>query len=242
MQNLNPVQKSTQMRIQRALSQPGAVGMKGFLLWTEAAWPPAISQKILQAASRYTPGAGTTPGAFTPALASPASGGFGRLGLTEMRPYVHRGRGNRWGRMSMGAFGDSTDGITVDLTAIPDTVSQAISDASTPPPPSATTVATPSQPASASWLSDMSQAIQAASVATLGVVQAKDAQTIFQTNLARAQQGLPMIPTNPTQYGLPAPTANIGLTSGAQTTIFIGVGLLAVGLIAAGAFGGRGKH
>lgn len=207
-------QKATSLRIQRALAKPRAIGMKGFLLWTEAAWPKPIAQKILAAAAKYTPGA--TPGGFGPTLASPQSGG-------------------------LGAFGDTASdlsaltGVTVDLSAVnPDgTQSGIYSTDPTVPPVSATTAATPATPASASWMSDIGAAVSGATTAFLGVTQVNDAQKIFNTNLARAQQGLSMIPVNPTQYGLPAPTANIGLTGGAQSTILIVGGVLAIGLVIA---------
>lgn len=212
---MTPTQKAAQMRIERHLSRPGAVGMKGFLLWTEGAWPPAISQKILQAAQKYTPGASTTsPAGTMPTLASPAYGGFGFLG------------------------DDST--ITVDIPGIPSSVTQAISDANAPEP-SGVTSATPSQPASEAWVGDIANAVGAATTAYLGYQQVKDAQSIFNTNLQLAQQGRPMIPTNPTLYGLPAPTAQVGLTSSAQSTLLVGLGILAGGLILAGALGGRHK-
>jgi hypothetical protein len=210
---MNPTIKAASLRIQKALSRPGATGMKGFLLWTEAAWPPAIATKVLQAASKYTPGAGVSPATSVPAMVVQPGGGFAH-----------------WG-----TFGDvSTDssGITVDLTTIPDSVSSAISDANTAPV-SPTTAATPSAPASQSWLSDITGAVSAATTAYLGVSQVQAAQSIFQTNLARAQQGLPMIPTNPTQYGLPAPTANIGLASSAQNTLLILGGLVLAGVVVA---------
>lgn len=209
-----PIQKTAQLRIQRALAKPGAIGMKGFLLWTEAAWPKAISQKIVKAASAYTPGATAVP------LLSPAQQGFGRFGV--------------FGRV--GAFGDDTS-MTITLPGVDDTVTQAIAAANDPtqPPVSDTTAATPSQPASPSWMADIGNAITAATQAALGITQVKDAQSIFNTNLQRAQMGLPPIPTNPTQYGLPAPTANIGLTSGTQTALLIGVGILAVALFGSAA-------
>lgn len=206
-----PTQKTAQLRIQRALARPGAIGMKGFLLWTEAAWPRAISQKIVQAAAAYTPGA-------TPvAMASPARGGFGRYG----------------------AFGDDSflSPVSINIPGLDDAATSALNAANDPTLASITntTAATPSQPASSSWLSDIGGAITAATTAYLGAQQVKDAQSIFNVNLQRAQQGLPPIPTNPTAYGLPAPTANIGLTSGTQTALLIGVGVLAVALIAGAA-------
>lgn len=184
--------KLTDLRVQRALAKPGAIGMKGFLLWTEAAWPPAISRKILEAAAKYTPGAG--PVSRVPTLASPAAQGFGDF-----------------------AYGS----LPAD-------------DASTDPtnaPVSPTTAATPAQPASPSWLADIGDAIKTATTAALGYVQVSDAQKIFNTNLQRAQQGLPPIPTNPTQYGLPAPTANIGLASSTQKTLMWVAGIFVGGLL-----------
>lgn len=223
---LTPAQKSAQMRIQRALARPGMVGMKGFLAWTEAAWPPAISQKVLKAAQKYTPGASTVmPAGHAPTSASPAYGGFG-----YGPPIRFQG---------VGFLGDDS-GITVDIPDISSSVTQAISDANAPEP-SAVTTATPSQPAGNAWIGDIANAVGAATTAYLSVQQVKDAQTIFNTNLQRAQQGLPMLPTNPTQYGLPAPTAQVGLTSGTSNTLLVTVGLLAGGLILAGALSGRGR-
>lgn len=198
-------QKLTELRIQRALAKPRAIGMRGFLLWTEAAWPPAISKKILEAANKYTPGASIGPASGAATLASPAAQGFGFLG--------------------------DDSGITTDLYFTPTATD--MSDP-TQAPVSGTTAATPAQPASSSWVSDITNAIGAATTAYLGTQQVKDAQTIFNTNLARAQQGLPMIPTNPTRYGLPAATANIGLTSQTESLVlWLGGGLAAVLLLSA---------
>lgn len=197
--------KMTDLRIQRALAKPGAIGMKGFLLWTEAAWPPAISRKILQAAAKYTPGAG--PSGTVATLASPAAQGFGLFGDT----------GYQYG--SLPADDASTD--------------------PTSPPVSPTTAATPAQPASTSWIADIGNAVQAATTAALGFVQVNDAQKIFNTNLQRAQQGLPPIATNPMQYGLPAPTANIGLASSTQNTLLIVAAILGGGLLLAALAGGK---
>jgi hypothetical protein len=191
------------LRIQRALSKPGAVGMKGFLLWTEAAWPTAIADKIVAAANKYTPGAGPVV-----TLASPAQGGFGLLGDFA------------WG--SIPADDASTDPTT--------------------PVMSGTTAATASQPASSSWMSDISKAVTAATTAFLGYTQVKDAQSIFQTNLMRAQQGLAPIPTNPAQYGLPSPTANIGLTSSATNTLLMVAGIGAGALVLASIARGKGRR
>jgi hypothetical protein len=220
---ITPATKMTDLRIQRALAKPGAVGMKGFLLWLEAAWPKAIAAPVLAAAAKYTPGAGPLV-----TLASPAAGGFGHMHPMPMG-HMHP---------MMGRFGD----ISADLTAVPDSVSSAISSAATDPtvpPVSGVTAATQSQPASAGWLSDIGNAITAATTAALGVTQVNDAQKIFNINLARAQQGLAPIATNPAALGLPSPTARIGLTSETTTAVLWGVGLLAGGLILAGALGGR---
>lgn len=217
------VQKTAALRIQRALNKPGAIGMKGLLLWTEAAFPRQIAQKVIQAASQYVPGATAVP------LMSPSAQGFGRFGGHGM-----------FGRV--GAFGDDSSVMTYTLPGVDDAASAAIAAANDPTqaPVSDTTAATPSQPASPSWMADIGNAFKVASQAWLGAQQVKDAQSIFNINLTRAQQGLPPIATNPTQYGLPAPTANIGLTSGTQTALLVGVGVLAVALIAGAAVHKRG--
>lgn len=214
---LSPAAKTTQLRIERALAKPGATGMKGLLLWTEAAFPSALSKRVLQAASKYTPGAGIGPAHIpAPTLASPASQGFGFLGDVTL----------------------SDVSFDPNQVGIDDSAAQAISDA-TQAPMSQTTAATPSQPASSSWISDIANAFGAASTAYLGAQQVKDAQTIFNTNLARAQQGLPMIPTNPTQYGLPSPTAQIGLTGSTSSLLMWVGGGLALALVLGGMASGR---
>lgn len=206
--------KLTQLRVQRALAKPGAIGMKGLLLWTEAAFPRAIAQQVLQAAAKYTPGA--SPSGIVPTLASPASQGFGFLGDT------------------------ASDAANADAYWTVSTSDANPSDPTTPPV-SATTAATASQPASASWLADIGSAFKAASQGALAVLQAKDAQSIFSLNLQRAQQGLAPIPYNPTQLGLPAPTANIGLASSAQTTVLIVGGIVAIALFGGLLAGARRK-
>ena len=234
---LTPVQKATQLRIQKMTQVPGASGMKGFLLWTEAAWPPAIAQKILAAASKHVGGASTAPG--TGPVAGLTDSG------RQAYPYPLRPEQSSWSGNVAGAslgrfgrFGDLTD-LTVQVP-IPDVgsdVSQAINDATTTP--SATTAATPSAPASAAWVSDITNAIQASATAYLGVQQVKDAQSIFNTNLALAAAGKQMIPTNPTVYGLPAPTANIGLAPSAQSALWVLGGLLVGGAVLASLAKGR---
>jgi len=178
-------------------AKPGATGMKGLLLWTEAAFPKAIAHEVLKAASKYTPGA--SPTGMTPTLASPERGGFGFLG-----------------------------DVSYDWGTLP------ADDASTDPtvaPVSPTTQATPSQPASSSWIADIGKAFQVAATGALGVMQAIDAQKLFNTNLSLAQKGKSMIPSNPMQYGLPAPTANIGLAQSTQNTLFIVGGLVLAGIV-----------
>lgn len=206
---MNTVQKTAQLRVERALAKPGATGMKGMLLWTEAAFPKAIAHEVLKAASRYTPGA--TPTGRTATLSSPPAGGFGFLGDDS---------------------GLQLATVSLDIPDISSSTTQAISDA-TQAPVSPVTAATPSQPPSDSWVSDVSKAFTAAATAGLGVVQALDAQKIFNTNLSLAQQGKSLIPFNPTQYGLPAPTANIGLTPTAQNTLLMLGGLVVAGVVVA---------
>jgi hypothetical protein len=198
-------QKATSLRIQRALAKPGATGMKGLLLWTEAAFPKAIAHEVLKAASKYTPGA--TPNGSVATLASPEHGGFGALSY-------------EWGSLP-------ADDASSDPTNAP---------------VSPTTAATASQPAPSSWVSDIGKAFTAAATGALGVMQAIDAQKIFNTNLSLAQQGKSMIPSNPTQYGLPAPTANIGLAPSAQKTILIVGGLAVLGLVVASVQRGRRRR
>jgi len=210
-----PAHKTADLRIQRALAKPGATGMKGLLLWTEAAFPRAIADQVLKAASKYTPGAGIT--SRVPTMASPAQGGFGFFG---------------------DASGLQLATVSVDIPDISFDTTQAISDA-TQAPVSPTTAATPSQPASQSWLADIGGAFSAAAQASLGVMQAIDAQKIFNTNLSLAQAGKAMIPTNPMQYGLPAPTANIGLTSQTEKTLLTLGGIVVGGIILGSLFKGR---
>lgn len=93
--------------------------------------------------------------------------------------------------------------------------------------------------ASPSWLSSIGSAVTAATQAYLGLQQSKDAQTLFDTNLQRAQQGLAPLNANPTAYGIMAPSVNVGLSPGVQSLLMyggIGLGLillLNVGLKAA---------
>lgn len=176
--------KTTGIRIQRALAKPGARGKKGFLLWVEAAFPAKLAQPILEAAARAD----------------------AELNRTK---YVAPG---------LGAFGDSTD----------DSALQEIVISSSPevPPVSSTTAGTDASAADPSWVNALSSAVQAAGQAYLTKTQLDAAQSIFNTNLQRANKGLPPIPTNPTQYGLPAPTVNVGLAQGTLTPLLWGGGIL----------------
>jgi len=188
---------TTGIRINRAVAQPGAKGKKGFLLWVAAAFPKAVSDKVMKAALKHVdPGMlSASAGASTP-VAGPRSAG----------PTV-----TKMGRF--GGFGDSSGLMTigVDVPGLSDSTQTAIN-------------ATDSAAASPSWLDSISSAIQAAGTAYLTKTQIDAQQQIFNTNLARAQQGLPPIPTNPTAYGLPAPTLNVGLASGTQSMLLWVVG------------------
>lgn len=233
---LNSSQKTTQLRIQRALSKPGAVGMKGLLLWTEAAWPKAIADKVLAAANRYTPGAQSPI-----TLASPAKGGFGLLGDFSVPD-----PNNPNNMISLGVgqtLGTDSNGSTLIINSdgsIYNVTTGTTTDPSVPPV-SGTTLATPSQPATPSWAADVSDAFKTAAQAGLGIMQLVNAQTLFNNNLKLAMAGKPMIPTNPTQYGLPAPTANIGLTTETEKAMLWGIGLLAGGVVLASALRGHRK-
>lgn len=214
---------ATGIRIRRAVNQPGAKGKKGLLLWINAAFPKAMANQIIAAAGQHL-----TPGmvaASQSAAAGPAAGSLGRtartMGAYRGSPYVRRFNPLR----GMGAFGDDTDPtlatITVDPTSVSDATSAAVINA------------TDSSAADPSWLSSVSTAISAVGQAYLTKTQIDASQQIFNTNLQRAQAGLPPIPTNPTAYGLPAPTVNFGLSSTTLTPLlWLGGGLGVILLIA----------
>jgi hypothetical protein len=102
--------------------------------------------------------------------------------------------------------------------------------------------ATDSAAADPSWLSSISSALQLAGQAYLTKTQVDASQQIFNTNLSLAQRGLPMIPTNPTAYGLPAPTVNFGLSSGTMSAgVMVVGGILGVWLLISLSSGKR-KH
>lgn len=96
--------------------------------------------------------------------------------------------------------------------------------------PAATTVAS-STPASSSWLSDianvLTQGISAAGQAYLTVNQVHGANQILQTNLQRAQQGLPPLPYTASDLGLTGPTVNLGVSSSTlKPILWLGGGAL----------------
>lgn len=167
----------TQLRIERALAKPGATGMRGFLLWVEAAFPPTVARPILKAAQKYAGG-------------PPVAGGLGRLG--------------DWTDTSSGAA-DPTN-----------------------PPISATTATASSDAATPAWAADVSTAIQTGLQVYQLASQQQAANQLFQVNLQRAQMGLPPVATDPTRYGLPAPTVNVGMTTSTENTVLV-IGALLVG-------------
>lgn len=216
-----PPDKATAIAIQRAMAQPGAKGMRGFLLWTKAAFPANISGPILAAARKHV---GGTPGG------SLAGGNFG---YAAPRRY----------RRPLQGFGDYTVAdpnnpdnlinLTTGQSLSTDASGNTViinSDGSTSAVNSVdgTIAATPAAPASTSWMSDITSAVAGATQALLGVKQVDAAQQIFNVNLQRAQQGLAPIPTNPTQYGLAAPTVNVGVSSATLTPILYVVGGIAL--------------
>lgn len=220
----NPAGDSaTGIRIRRAMSQPGAKGKKGFLLWVNAAFPKAIADKVTQAAGQHLT-AGMV-GAAHSAAAGPAAGSLGRtartMGAYRGAPYVRRYNAPVH---SMHGFG-YTDPTLMTLGVDPTDESSSTS--------AAVINATDSSAADPSWLASIGSAISAAGQVYLTKTQIDASQQIFNTNLQRAQQGLPPIPTNPTAYGLPAPTVNFGLSSTTLTPLlWVGGGIGVLLLIA----------
>lgn len=185
--------KAANIRIDRALAQPGAKGKRGFLLWVQAAFPKKVADAVAMAASKHIP-----PGGFA---------GLGYVARTQWKsPAMFQGLGDDSGLMTIG----------VDDINLTPSVSQSVADA------------TDSSAASSSWLSDIlsafSSATPALTQAYLTKQQLSNAQTIFNTNLQRAQQGLPPLPTNPAQYGQLSPSLNFGLTSGTQNALLWAAG------------------
>lgn len=220
-----------QKKIDAAL-QSGATGPKGFLIWVRAAWPKPIADKIIAAAAKHQAKSKTA------ALQGPLGrfSSLAKVGLGYSAPngsfmsLSQAARARRFGmgaysarsrNVGMGSLGDVTDtsGILADVPAItiaPDTTDPTVANSST-------------SAASPSWLSSMSTAVTSAVQGYLGIQQAKDAQTLFNTNLARAQAGLAPLNANPSAYGITQPTVNVGLSPGVQSMLLyggIGVGLL----------------
>ncbi len=185
--------KAANIRIDRALAQPGAKGKRGFLLWVAAAYPKRVADAVALAASKHI-----APGGFA---------GLGYSPRTQWKsPAMFQGLGDDSGLVSIG----------VDDVNLTPSVSQSVANA------------TDSSAASSSWLSDIMGAFTsvapALSQAYLTKQQLSNAQTIFNTNLQRAQQGLPPIPTNPAQYGATGPNFSVGLASGTQTALLWAAG------------------
>lgn len=117
MQTLTPDQKATQIRIDRALAQPGAKGKRGFLLWVNAAFPKKVADAVALAAAKHIP-----PGGFA---------GFGYLPRT------------RWKSPStFGMLGDDSGLVSVGVDSVDLTPSttQAVADATDSSPPSSSWV------------------------------------------------------------------------------------------------------
>lgn len=188
--------QQTKARIASALTRTDATGMKGFLLWVEAAWPKEISGPIIKAAQKALNKANVAAGV---GVAQP-------LGLYSRPVPIVWGGPNTFGRL--GALGQTG---------------------------ASTTAATPSTSATPSWMSEITSAISAVGQAYLTKQQVSDAQTIFNTNLQRAQMGLSPLPTNPANYGLPVPGVSVGLSYQTQNLLMwgaIGAGVLGVAYLA----------
>lgn len=183
--------RATGIRIQRALGQPGAKGKKGILLWVLASQPRPIANAVLKAAAAHLDP--TMVQAATMAATGPKAGNVAATART------------------MGAFRGFGDvplaTATIDQPDVSDSVNTAIANA------------TDSSTPDSSWASDVATALQTAGQVFLTAQQQSDNQKIFNANLNLAMQNKPLIPTNPTAYGLPAPTVNLGLTSATLTPI-----------------------
>lgn len=243
---VTPAAQALQNRINAAIAVKGAKGMKGFLIWVQAAFPKRIADKILAAAAQHNtarkaasagspvnavgaymraqvgmaPRMGIAPGMGT--YTGPTT--FGAFGASAIPANVRRQINvGAYMRRGMGALGQTSGGIDLSSLGNPSStdLTSAISDTS-------------SASATPSWMSDISSAISAVGQAYLTKTQISDAQTIFNTNLQRAQAGLSPLPTNPADYGLPSPTVNVGLASGTSNMLMwggIGLGVILVGYL-----------
>ncbi len=182
---------ATGIRINRALTQPGAKGKKGFLLWVAAAFPKAIADRVMKAALTHV----------DPSLLATVMGQTGGPLPGRAGPTV-----TKMGRF--GGFGDDANLVTIGVDT------QNVSDAT-----QAAINATDSGAATPDWASTISSAIQAAGQAYLTKAQVDTMSQIANQNIMLAQKGLPLIPTNPTTYGLPAPTVQVGLSSATLTPL-----------------------
>jgi hypothetical protein len=213
---------ATGIRIRRALQAPGAKGKKGLLLWVNAAFPKAIADKVIAAAAKHV-----TPGMAAASTAAASGPQAGNVVATANTMGAFRGM------RGLGRFGDTFPTlmtIGIDPTSVSDSASAAVINA------------TDSSAADPSWVSSISSALQLASQAYLTKTQVDATNQIFNTNLSLAQRGLPLIPTNPTAYGLPAPTVNFGLSPGTMSKgIMVVGGVLGVWLLISLTSGKR-KH
>lgn len=223
-----------QARINAALAQPGATGMKGFLIWVKAAWPAPIADKIIAAAGAELKKSAAVFAASPMGTANArmkAGIGFApRIGaMSGMGRYNRAGRVRGIGTApGMGGFGQSTSLVPSSDIFAP------INIASGSGSSSSTIAATPSSSAPSSWLSSIGSIISGVTQGYLGLQQSKDAQTLFNTNLQRAQQGLSPLNANPSAYGIIAPGINVGLSSSTESLVMyaaIGAGVLGVGYL-----------
>jgi hypothetical protein len=198
---------ATTIRIQRALQQPGAKGKKGLLLWVNAAFPKQIADAVIGAAAQHL-----DPRMVQASQAAASGPGAGNLrqtartmGAYRGAPYVRRFNGFGYTDPSLMTLG-------VDSTQVSDSANAAVINA------------TDSAGADPSWVSSVSNALQLVGQAYLTKTQVDAANQIFQTNLQLAQKGLPLMKTNPTAYGLPAPTVNLGVSTSTLTPILVVAG------------------
>jgi len=239
--------KTAQTKINAALATPGATGMKGFLIWVKAAWPKKISDPIIKAAAAHlaaTQAAGAASPAGSLGAYQKAAVGlvpYPRRGMVRGRPSQatiarREGMGRYSGRTTFGVWGDVATAQTLarragmgrlGLTGNTGALTTPISVGSTGS--TATVAATPSSAASTNWAQTISGAVNSAVGAYVGVTQAQDAQTLFQTNLVRAQQGLAPIGANPSAVGI-IPTAETTLDLG--PILLIGAAIAALAIIA----------
>jgi hypothetical protein len=246
--------KTAQTKINAALATPGATGMKGFLIWVKAAWPKKISDPIIKAAAAHlaaTQAAGAASPAGSLGAYQKAAVGlvpYPRRGMVRGRPsqatIARRagiagmggapGMGRYSGRTTFGVWGDVATAQTLArragmgrLGATGNTGALTTPIGSTGS--TATVASTPSSAASTNWAQTISGAVNSAVGAYVGVTQAQDAQTLFNTNLVRAQQGLAPIGANPSAVGI-IPTAETTLDLG--PILLIGAAIAALAIIA----------